>query len=74
MYVEGNPEARVYEDRNRVMQPELRLRVFQVQLLGSKDKPDGSRSQNYSAAEAVTNNSTDGYKPVSGDPSDDLPF
>lgn len=72
VFVEGIPEVSAYEDRNRNMQAELKLRVFQVQLLGSKDKADGSRSQNYSAAEAVTSNSP-GYQPVDNG-SDDLPF
>lgn len=67
VYAEGQPEARAYEDRTRTMQAELKLRVFSIQLLGSKDRPEGgNNSQQGHPSTATADDITE--------PIDDLPF
>lgn len=73
VYVEGQPDVKMYEDKNRTQQANIVLRVIQIQLLGSRDKPEGG-SQNNGQQETNTGNS---YKPIASDiPQDDdgLPF
>lgn len=66
VYVEGIPEVKTWEDRSRVLQAGLSVRVFSIQLLGGKDRPsgnNGTQQSNYPAnAEDIT------------EPIDDLPF
>ena len=75
IYAEGNPEVRTYQKNDGSFGASLTLRVFSIHLLGSKDKADGSRSQNYSASEAVQNNSSDGSRAMGNvDDDEELPF
>lgn len=65
VFVEGQPDVKMYEDKNRQQQAELKLRVVQIQLLGSRDKPESGSApaqNNIPAAEDIT-------EPIS-----DLPF
>lgn len=47
IYVEGYPESRIYTDKSNVSQPQLAMRVTNVQLLGSKNTtPLAQNTQN----------------------------
>ena len=71
VYAEGSPEAEGYMNKDNQVAATLRMRVQNVQLLGSKT--DGTHSGQPAVAE---NSSTYGSnKPVeASEPADDLPF
>lgn len=68
VYVEGQPEARAYENRSGEMLAELKVRVFHIQLLGSKDRhePAGNTTQSGHPSTVSADDITE--------PIDDLPF
>ena len=66
VFVEGQPEVDTYTSKDKQIVAKLKLRVGQIQLLGSANKPEQTTQQ---AAEALVKN-----EPVNEDPADDLPF
>jgi single-strand DNA-binding protein len=66
VYVEGQPEVDTYTTRDHQTMAKLKLRVGQIQLLGSANRPEQTTQQ---AAEALVNN-----QPANEEPADDLPF
>lgn len=72
VYVEGQPDVKMYENRNREQQANIVCRVFSIQLLGSNQKEGTvTRETNPPITEEP------GYKPMNtGDykDDDDLPF
>lgn len=69
VYVEGQPDVKMYEDKNRVQQANLTLRVFSIQLLGSKDRPESSNGTAQQSNFTSTATADDITEPI-----DDLPF
>lgn len=72
VYVEGQPDVDMYEDRNRQMHAKIKLRVLQIQLLGSGEKPDSGSVSN---GQQTNNNSVPSVDDIT-EPIDDsdLPF
>jgi single-strand DNA-binding protein len=71
VFVSGQPEVGVYQDRQGKWQAEFKLRVNQIQLLGSKDNQSGQQQQSQPSQSAPQGyqNSSDITEPI-----DDLPF
>lgn len=82
IYAEGTPEAEGYLNKDNQNAASLKMRVFQVQLLGSKnDNQTGGTSQNssYQSSPSATNaNSNANANQLSPsqveEAADDLPF
>jgi single-strand DNA-binding protein len=70
VFVEGFPEADAYTNKEGQAAASLRLRVMNIQLLGSK--PEGAQATNGTTAPANTANVASGLA-TAGD-ADDLPF
>jgi len=77
VYAEGNPEAEGYLNKENQNAASLKMNVFRIQLLGSKNESGGTPN--------ATGNSTGSYSSSSGakssqpvddmdEPADDLPF
>jgi single-strand DNA-binding protein len=77
VYAEGSPEAEGYLNKENQNAASLKMNVFRIQLLGSKNESGGTPN--------ATGNSTDSYSSSSGtkssqpvddmdEPADDLPF
>lgn len=62
IFIEGKPESKTYVNKDGVTVPQLHVRVFSLELLGSKKAQDGT-----DAPAPVTHT-------TSADPIDDLPF
>jgi single-strand DNA-binding protein len=74
VYVEGTPDIRTYHKTDGTTGVSLTLRVFSVQLLGSRPNESGSGSgQENSYAGASTSNGISAGSSMS-EPMDDLPF
>jgi single-strand DNA-binding protein len=74
VYVEGTPDIRTYPKTDGTTGVSLTLRVFSVQLLGSRPNESGSGSgQESSYAGASTSNGISAGSSMS-EPMDDLPF
>ena len=71
VYVEGTPDIRTYPKTDGTTGVSLTLRVFSVQLLGSR--PNESGGQESSCAGASNSNSIPAGSSMS-EPMDDLPF
>jgi single-strand DNA-binding protein len=72
VYVEGTPEVRTYQKNDGSFGASLTLRVFNVQLLGSRSDGGGSSSGNeggYSSQREAVPAASDITEPI-----DDLPF
>jgi len=80
VYAEGTPEAEGYLNKDNQNAASLKMRVFQVQLLGSRnDNQDGGSQSNNSQANNNYQSSSSGSSKVSQpaemeEPADDLPF
>lgn len=80
IYAEGTPEAEGYLNKDNQNAASLKMRVFQVQLLGSKnDNSGGNAHQNSSyqtASQSSTSSNTTAQQAYSQveEPADDLPF
>ncbi len=76
VYVEGAPEAEAYTNKDGQAAATLRLRVFNLQLLGgANENNQQDNNQAYSPASSQTQSST--YQPTVSqvqEPADDLPF
>jgi len=74
VYVEGTPDIRTYPKTDGTTGVSLTLRVFSVQLLGSRPNESGGGSnQESSYAGASTSNGINAGSAMS-EPMDDLPF
>lgn len=80
VYAEGTPEAEGYLNKENQNAASLKMRVFQVQLLGSKsDSQPGGSQQNasYQSSNASTNTNTNANQMAASqveEAADDLPF
>lgn len=68
VFVTGQPEIGMYQDKQGKWQAEFKLRVNQIQLLGSKDNQSGQQQQSQPSQSAPQS-----YNDVT-EPLDDLPF
>jgi single-strand DNA-binding protein len=80
IYAEGTPEAEGYLNKDNQNAASLKLRVFQIQLLGSKNDSQGGNTQSNSSYQTASPSSTPSsqstqhaYSQVE-EPADDLPF
>jgi single-strand DNA-binding protein len=72
VYAEGSPEAEGYTNKDNQVAATLRMRVQNVQLLGSKSS-DGVQTNQPAMADASSNFGSN--KPMdASEPADDLPF
>ena len=71
VYVEGTPDIRTYPKTDGTTGVSLTLRVFSVQLLGSRPNESGGQESSY--AGASSSNSIPAGSSMS-EPMDDLPF
>ncbi|HEY5391020.1 MAG TPA: single-stranded DNA-binding protein [Hanamia sp.] len=80
IYAEGTPEAEGYLSKENQNAASLKLRVFQVQLLGSKNdsQPGGSQqNSSYQSPNTSTNTNTNANQLAPSqveEAADDLPF
>ena len=78
IYAEGTPEAEGYLNKDNQNAASLKMRVFQVQLLGSKnDNQEGNNQQNNNYQAASSTSSKEKQPTVAAieeEPADDLPF
>ncbi len=76
VYVEGVPEAEAYTNKDGQAAATLRLRVFNLQLLGGvNENNQHDNNQTYNPASSQTHSNT--YQPAVSqvqEPADDLPF
>jgi single-strand DNA-binding protein len=75
VYAEGTPEVRTYTKNDGTPGVSLTLRVFSVQLLGSRNGGDyaGSPSESYTPQSASVSSSITSANEITA-PIDDLPF
>ncbi|HTQ64186.1 MAG TPA: single-stranded DNA-binding protein [Puia sp.] len=75
VYAEGTPEVRTYTKNDGTPGVSLTLRVFSVQLLGSRNGGDyaGSSSESYTPQSASVSSSITSPNEITA-PIDDLPF
>lgn len=77
VYAEGNPEAEAYMNKENQAAATLKMTVFRIQLLGSKnDSQEGSYQQNSSQQGSSNAFKTTPQTTPSAveEPADDLPF
>jgi single-strand DNA-binding protein len=72
VYAEGSPEAEGYTNKDNQVAATLRMRVQNVQLLGSKGS-DGTQTNQPAMSEASSNYGSNKSMDAS-EPADDLPF
>jgi single-strand DNA-binding protein len=80
IYAEGTPEAEGYLNKDNQNAASLKMRVFQIQLLGGKNDNQGGNSASNSSYQTASQSSTSSnqsaqqaYSQVE-EPADDLPF
>ncbi len=74
VYAEGSPEAEGYMNKDNQAAATLRLRVQNIQLLGSKNE-GGQSGQNYQPAMSEAHSmSNSNQMSAPSEPADDLPF
>jgi len=75
VYAEGTPEAEGYLNKDNQNAASLKMRVFQVQLLGSKNENQGGSTQQSSSYQNSTNTNINQQAATAvEEPADDLPF
>jgi len=80
VYAEGSPEADAYMNKENQAAASLKMSVFRIQLLGSKnDNQEGSSQQSpqqssYQRDSAPASNATQHAPSTVEEPADDLPF
>ena len=74
VYVEGTPEVRTYQKNDGTTAASLTLRVFSVQLLGSRPEGVAPAQGAYNAPAASTAHSSVPAPNEITEPVDDLPF
>jgi single-strand DNA-binding protein len=73
VYAEGNPEAEGYLNKDNQNAASLKMNVFRIQLLGSKNDNSGNPEQNTNYRPAA-NKTTSQPVAETEEPADDLPF
>ena len=80
IYAEGTPEAEGYLNKDNQNAASLKMRIFQIQLLGGKTDNQGGNSASNSSFQTASQSSTSSnqsaqqaYSQVE-EPADDLPF
>jgi single-strand DNA-binding protein len=74
VYAEGSPEAEGYMNKDNQAAATLRLRVQNIQLLGSKNE-SGQNGQNYQPANSEASSMSNSNRmAATSEPADDLPF
>jgi len=79
IFAEGTPEAEGYLNKDNQNAASLRMRVFQLQLLGSKNDNQGGNTQPGSSYQTASHSSSSANQPAQAysqveEPADDLPF
>lgn len=75
VYVEGAPEAEAYTNKEGQPAATLRLRVFNLQLLGGNTDSNSGQSESGNSGTTSTANTAPQSAPSSvEEPADDLPF
>lgn len=77
VYVEGSPEAEAYMNKENQAAAALKMNVFRIQLLGSKNDNQGGNTQENSSYQNSTSSSSNVNQQASStvdEPADDLPF
>ena len=74
VYAEGSPEAEGYMNKDNQAAATLRMRVQNVQLLGSKSTDGVQSSQSAMAAAETSSNYNSNKTMDTSEPADDLPF
>ncbi|MEO6905434.1 MAG: single-stranded DNA-binding protein [Ginsengibacter sp.] len=77
VYVEGSPEAEAYMNKENQAAAALKMNVFRIQLLGSKNDNQGGNTQENSSYQNTTSSSSNVNQQASStveEPADDLPF
>ena len=76
IYAEGNPEAEAYLNKENQAAATLKMNVFRVQLLGSKNDNQGGGSQQNTSYQPSSGSSNVNQNVSSQveEPADDLPF
>lgn len=77
VYVEGSPEAEAYMNKENQAAASLKMNVFRIQLLGSKNDNQGGSAQQNSSYQNSSNTNTNVNQQVPSaveEPADDLPF
>lgn len=78
VYAEGSPEAEGYMNKENQAAATLKMSVFRIQLLGSKnDSQSGNIQQNSSYQNSSSSSNSNSNQNVSSaieEPADDLPF
>jgi single-strand DNA-binding protein len=75
VYAEGSPEAEAYMNKENQAAATLKMNVFRVQLLGSKNDGQGGNTQQNSSYQNSPNTNSNQQAPSAvGEPADDLPF
>jgi single-strand DNA-binding protein len=73
VYLEGAPEAESYMNKENQAAASLKLKVFSLQLLGSKPSGDQAANQQSGTGNQNANASSQAQSQVE-EPADDLPF
>jgi len=76
VYAEGVPEAEGFLNKENKNAASLKLKVFQIQLLGSKNDNQGGSQPNSNYQNQMSNTTSNVNQPASTveEPADDLPF
>jgi len=77
IYAEGNPEAEGFMNKENQAVATLKMNVFRIQLLGSKNDNAGGNSQPNNSYQNQNSTTSNVSQPVTSDveePADDLPF
>ena len=74
VYVEGAPEVRTYPKNDGTTGASLTMRVFNIQLLGSRSDNGGAAAPAQSQGNAYSNNREQQVATEMAEPVDDLPF
>lgn len=74
VYVEGAPEAESYTNKDGQPVANLKLRVFNLQLLGGSGESNQPDSHNVSASSSATSDMNSPIASSVEEPADDLPF
>ena len=76
IYAEGNPEAEAYMNKENQAAATLKMNVFRVQLLGSKNDNQGGGSQQNTSYQpsSGSSNVNQNVGSQAEEPADDLPF
>jgi len=76
VYAEGIPEAEGFLNKENKNAASLKLKVFQIQLLGSKNDNQGGSQPNSNYQNQMSNTTSNVNQPASTveEPADDLPF